>query len=92
MARISADDAANHSKKYFKPRRNDTTRSATFSKADLEEIMNQPGFNGLRVVLGTNDANQVVPIIHGVDENNQLMTEVMHVSVQPCPPDCPPTS
>lgn len=90
MARISHEDADKHSKKYFKYRRNDTTRSATFSKADLEEIMTQPGFNQLRIILGTNEANQVVPIIHGVDGNNEMMPDIMHVSDQPCPPVCQP--
>ena len=77
--------------------------SETFSRTDIELLLNQSGCMGIRIYPGMDTSDKVHAILVGVNENdedmivpdNQLLSEddglILERGVR-CPEDCPPES
>lgn len=63
---------------------------ATIDRAAIDAILAQKDCVGLRVYLGLNSNDEVVPVYIGVDTNdNELIDEIMDDNKR-CPPTCDP--
>ena len=70
-----------------------TERGGHFPRAVIDDILAQPGCNGLRFYYGTKADGSMTMVFVGIDATERDMTDgVIIEDYYPCPPFCDATS
>lgn len=83
--RIPLDEAAEQTKRY----RDSMSKGGLFLRAELDDLLAQPGCSALRFYYGRDKDGQDSLILVGVDkEGNDIVNGVLMELHFPCPPIC----
>ncbi len=87
---ITLTEAAAMTKKFRDNNPVGTVIAHLFSREIIDEILAQPGCEGIRIYNGLDDASQPVIVITGVDANkNDLFNGTLAERAEKCPSYCP---